>query len=44
MAEIKGYYAEYNYVGILPDGGKVYFATEEEFKQYLREEYPDPDA
>ena len=34
---MKGYYEGYSYVGIFPDGTKMRFATEEEYKEYLKE-------
>lgn len=30
---MKGWYEGYSYVGIMPDGRKMRFATEEEYKE-----------
>jgi len=32
-----GYNVSYGYLGTLPDGTQMLFATEEEYKEYLKE-------
>lgn len=34
---MKGYYEGYSYVGIMPDGTKMRFATEQEYKEAYAE-------
>lgn len=34
---MKGYYEEYSYVGIMPDGRKIRFATEKEYADAYEE-------
>lgn len=38
---MKGYYEGYSYVGIMPDGKKMRFATDTEAKDYLDEKKGD---
>ena len=33
----KGYYTSQGYVGFLPDGGRMFFPTPDEYLDYLRE-------
>ena len=33
----KGYYTSQGYVGFLPDGGRMFFPTHDEYLDYLRE-------
>lgn len=35
---MKGYYTGYAYCGIMPDGRKAYFATDQEYKETYDEE------
>lgn len=35
---MKGYYTGYAYCGIMPDGQKVYFATDQEYREAYEEE------
>ena len=32
-----GFYTDYSYIGIMPDGKKQIFATEKEYKDFLKE-------
>ena len=40
---MKGYWTDFYYVGIFPDGSKGYFATEGDYKEEFRSRYPDED-
>lgn len=33
----KGYYTSSSYIGFLPDGNRMGFATQEEYEEYIRE-------
>lgn len=35
---MKGYYIDYGYIGILPNGIKMLFATESEYRECIEEE------
>lgn len=35
---MKGYYEGYSYVGIMPDGKKMRFATEQEYKERIEDD------
>ena len=34
---MKGYYEGYSYVGYMPDGSKMRFATEQEYKERIED-------
>ena len=40
---MKGYYEGYSYVGIMPDGSKMRFSTEEEYAEAYEEERSEKD-